>query len=187
MSLPLSHDGAVGALLIGAAFGWFLEQGGMGNALRIAGQFYFRDLAVMKVMFAAIMTTALGLFWFSRLNVLDYDALQFLETFTWPQAVGGLVFGAGFLIGGLCPGTSCVALASGRLDGGALLLGLVAGIAIFNESFDYLESFYYSGASGPLHLPQLLGQSHAAALLALVAAGLAAFAAAEFIERRGSS
>ena len=187
MSLPLWHDGAGGALLIGAVFGWFLEQGGMGNALRIAGQFYLRDLAVMKVMFAAIITTALGLFWFSQLHILDYNALHLLDTFTWPQAVGGLVFGAGFLIGGLCPGTSCVALASGRLDGGALLLGLVAGIVLFNESFNYLESFYYSGASGPLHLPQLLGQSHAVALLVLVATGLCAFAAAEFIERRSAS
>lgn len=180
------HDSTIGALAIGGMFGWFLEQGGLGNALRIAGQFYLRDLAVMKVMFSAIITTAIGLFWFSRLNVLDYESLQFLETFTWPQALGGLLFGTGFLAAGLCPGTSCVALASGRLDGGAVLLGLVAGIVLFNESFPWIASFYYSGAVGQVHLPQLLGLSHASVLLLLVGFGLCAFAAAEKIERKST-
>lgn len=184
MSLPLLFSEPAGGLLIGGVFGWFLEQGGMGNAMRIAGQFYFRDLAVLKVMFSAIITTAIGLFWFARLGLLDYDSLIFLETYIWPQAIGGLIFGAGFVLGGLCPGTSCVALASGKLDGGALLLGLLAGIVLFNESFFLFETLYYSGARGELLLPQMFGQSHAKILLVLVALGLGAFAAAEQLERR---
>ena len=44
------------ALVIGIAFGWFLERSGMGSARKLAGQFYLRDLTVFKVMFTAIIT-----------------------------------------------------------------------------------------------------------------------------------
>lgn len=54
------------ALLLGIGFGIFLEQGGMGNARKIAGQFYLRDLSVLKIMFSAIVTASLGLYWFAR-------------------------------------------------------------------------------------------------------------------------
>src|SRR4051812_25870598 len=67
---PFSEFGLVGntgalilALLIGIAFGWFLERSGMGSAKKLAAQFYLRDLTVFKVMFTAILTAMLGVFW----------------------------------------------------------------------------------------------------------------------------
>ena len=101
-------------MLFGIAFGWFLERGGMGNARKLAGQFYFTDLSVLKLMFSAIVTAMLGLFWLSWAGLLDLSRVYVPETFIAPQLVGGLVFGVGFAIGGLCPGTSCVAAATGR-------------------------------------------------------------------------
>ena len=188
MNLPLLlADSLWLVLLLGIAFGFFLEQGGMGNALKISGQFYFRDMAVLKIMFSAIVTTALGLFWFSKLGWLDYDLIHMLPTFTWPQITGGLIFGAGFVVGGLCPGTSCVALASGRIDGLALLLGLFAGIFLFNESYPLIEPFYRSSDLGPVNLADVFGISHGAVLLMLVLIALAAFAGSEWIEKRSKA
>ena len=37
------------AFVIGIGFGFFLERGGLGNAKKLAAQFYLTDLAVFKV------------------------------------------------------------------------------------------------------------------------------------------
>ena len=47
-------------LLIGFAFGYVLEISGFGNSIKLAGQFYFKELTVLKVMFTAIIVAFLG-------------------------------------------------------------------------------------------------------------------------------
>src|SRR5688572_1952067 len=135
MRMPFFEFGAfsetgsrTAAVLVGVAFGWCLERAGLGNARKLAGQFYLTDLTVLKVMFSAIVTAMLGAFWLARLGVLDLSRVYVPETYLLPQLVGGLVFGVGFAVGGLCPGTSCVAAAAGRGDGLALVLGMFAGV-----------------------------------------------------------
>ena len=43
-------DSLIVAFAIGAAFGCVLEQAGLGDAKKLAGQFYLRDFTVLKVM-----------------------------------------------------------------------------------------------------------------------------------------
>ncbi|HEV7589622.1 MAG TPA: YeeE/YedE thiosulfate transporter family protein, partial [Longimicrobium sp.] len=92
------------ALVLGVAFGFALERAGLGSARKLAGQFYGRDLTVLKVMFSAIVTAALGVFWLSRLGLLDATRVYVPPTYLLPQAVGGAVFGVGLVAAGLCPG-----------------------------------------------------------------------------------
>ena len=172
------------AVLLGIAFGWFLERGGMGNARKLAGQFYFTDLSVLKLMFSAILTAMLGLFWLSWAGLLDLSRVYVPETFVAPQLVGGLVFGVGFATGGLCPGTSCVAAATGRRDGFALIAGMLTGVFVFGEAFPALASFADSTARGAWTLPQALGLSYGTVVGIIVAVALGAFAGAEWLERR---
>ncbi|MEZ4585986.1 MAG: YeeE/YedE thiosulfate transporter family protein [Gemmatimonadales bacterium] len=172
------------ALVIGVGFGFFLEQGGMGSARKLAGQFYLTDFAVLKVMFSAILTAMLGLFWLGRLGLVDVGRVFVPETYLWPHLIGGAVFGLGFVMGGLCPGTSCVAASTGRLDGVALMLGMGAGIVVFNEGFARVASFYDSSPLGTVTLGDLAGVSPGLAVLAVVVAALGAFRLAEAIERR---
>ena len=172
------------ALVVGLGFGFFLEQGGMGNARKLAGQFYLTDFAVLKVMFSAIVTAMLGLFWLGRLGLVDVGTVFVPETYLWPHLVGGIVFGLGFVMGGLCPGTSCVAASTGRLDGVALMLGMGAGIVVFNEAFARLAVFYDSSPLGTVTLADLAGVSPGVAVLGVVLAALGAFRLAEAIERR---
>ena len=176
--------GLVIAVLLGIAFGWFLEQGGMGNARKLSGQFYLTDLSVLKLMFSAILTAMLGLFWLSWAGLLDLSRVYVPETFVAPQLVGGLVFGVGFVVGGLCPGTSCVAAATGRRDGFALIAGMLAGVFVFGEAFPVIGGFANSTARGAWTLPQALGLSHGTVVGIIVAAALGAFAGAEWLERR---
>ena len=76
--------------------------------------------------------------------MLDLSRVYVPETFLVPQLVGGLVFGVGFAIGGLCPGTSCVAAATGRGDGMLLMLGMFAGVLVTGFSFAPLAAFLRS-------------------------------------------
>ena len=172
------------ALAIGIAFGWCLERAGLGNARKLAGQFYLTDLTVFKVMFSAIVTAMLGAFWLTRLGLLDLHNVYIPETYLLPQLAGGLLFGAGFVAAGLCPGTSCVAAASGRGDGATVVLGMFAGVLVTGLAFAPLRTFYESTARGPLTLPQFLRVPYGAVVFAVVAMALAMFAVAERWERR---
>lgn len=172
------------AVCIGIAFGWFLERAGLGNARKLAGQFYLTDLTVLKVMFSAIVTAMLGAFWLSRLGVLDLAGVYVPETYLLPQLAGGLLFGAGFVMAGLCPGTSCVAAATGRGDGALVMLGMFAGVLTTGLAFAPLRAFYESSARGALTFPQLLRVPYGVVVCAVVAMALAAFVAAERWERR---
>ncbi len=102
--------------MIGIGFGFFLEQAGFGSARKLTNQFYFKDMAVFRVMFTAIVTAMLGLFYLSALGWVDLSLVYISPTYLWPQIVGGLLLGVGFIVGGYCPGTSMVAVATGKLD-----------------------------------------------------------------------
>jgi uncharacterized protein len=102
---------------IGIGFGFFLERAGFGSAKKLAAQFYFRDMSVLKVMFSAIVTAMLGLFYFNWIGFIDLNLVYKGDTFLLPQIAGGLLLGIGFVVGGYCPGTSCVAVSTGRIDG----------------------------------------------------------------------
>ena len=191
--MPLSETGTIGATatllaapIIGFAFGWFLERGGLGHAPKLAGQFYLTDLAVFKVLFSALLTAMLGAFWLDRLGVLDLNLVYMPDTFVLPQAAGGILFGAGFIVGGLCPGTSCVAAASGRLDGLAVIGGMLLGVFAFNAAFDGIAPFYDSTPLGALPFTELLGISKGMGVALVTAVGLSAFALTSRMERRRS-
>lgn len=171
------------ALLIGIAFGVVLEQAGLGRARKLVGQFYGTDFCVFKVMFSAILTTLLGSFWLARLGLVDLAGFYVPETFLLPQLVGGLVFGIGFVLAGLCPGTACVAAASGRLDGLAVMGGLLAGIGSCGLLFDRLQPFYTSTAYGTVTLPRLFDLPYGVVVLLVVAMALLAFRVLARFER----
>ena len=172
------------ALGIGVAFGFALERAGLGSARKLTGQFFLKDLTVFKVMFSAILTAMLGTFWLGRLGVIDFASLYVPDTHLMPQLAGGAIFGLGFALAGLCPGTSCVSAATGRGDGAAVAAGLFTGVLLTGLSFTALQPFYTSGAGVVWTLPQLLHLSYGAAVFLIVLVALAAFAAAERIELR---
>jgi hypothetical protein len=178
------NTGLLVALLLGLGFGFFLERGGMGNALKLSAQFYLTDLTVLKIMFSAIVTAMLGLFWLSKIGLVDLSRVYLLPTFVLPQLVGGVVFGLGFVMGGLCPGTSCVAASTGRMDGLVLLAGMLFGILVFNETFPLFSGFYYSTDIGQVTIPQVVGVSYGVMVFFVVIGALGSFHLAERIEKR---
>jgi uncharacterized membrane protein YedE/YeeE len=174
----------VAALALGAAFGWCLERAGMGSARKLSGQFYLTDLTVFKLMFSAIVTAMVGAFWLGRIGLLDLSRVYVPETYLLPQLVGGLVFGAGFALGGLCPGTSCVAAVTGRGDGLSVVLGMFVGVLATGMLLPRVATFFASTSRGAWTFPQLLHLPYGVVVALIVALALAGFWLAERMERR---
>jgi hypothetical protein len=170
-------------VLIGIGFGFFLERAGFGSATKLAAQFYFTDMTVLKVMFTAIVTAMLGVYFLSVVGFVDLSLVYLTPTNLVPQVVGGLLLGFGFVIGGYCPGTSCVSAATGRTDGWIFLGGIFAGILVFGEMFPLIEGFYHSTPMGQMTLAQLTGVPYGLLVFAVVVMAVGAFVAAEWGER----
>lgn len=172
------------AFLIGIAFGFALERAGFGSAKKLVSQFYLDDLAVFKVMFTAIVTAMLGLHYLGWLGVLDLSLLYLTPTHLGTQVLGGLLLGFGFVIGGYCPGTSMVAVATGRLDALVYVLGVALGVFIGGELTPLLKGLDAIGSFGRVTLPQALHLPHGLVVFLVVAMAVGCFAGAEWVERR---
>ena len=145
------------ALVCGLGFGFALERAGFGSARKLTAVFYLYDMAVVKVMFSAVVTALVGLAVLSGAGVLDVSALYFEPTNWMAQIGGGLLFGAGFVVGGYCPGTSMAAMATGRKDGMVFVLGMLAGVWAYAEFTPGLDEWYKATSAGELTLPALTG------------------------------
>ncbi|RCK77543.1 MAG: Rhodanese domain protein [Ignavibacteriae bacterium] len=172
------------AFLIGIGFGFFLERAGFGSAKKLTAQFYFIDMSVFKVMFTAIVTAMLGLYYLGVLGLINLSLVYLTPTYLIPQILGGLILGIGFVIGGYCPGTSCVAVSTGKIDALVFLIGVVAGIFAFGEVFPLIKNFYYSSDMGQLTLPQLLNIPYGLIVFLVVLMAVGGFIGAEFVEKK---
>jgi rhodanese-related sulfurtransferase len=179
----LGKAGAYGIyLLIGMAFGATLEVSGFANSRKLANQFYLRDMTVLKVMFTGIVTAMVLIFLATAAGLLAFNDIYVPPTYLWPGIVGGLIMGVGFILGGFCPGTSLVALASLKLDGLFFFLGTLFGVLVFGETVGYFDRFWYSSYLGRFLLPEWLGISTGLTVLLVVLMALGAFWMAEKAE-----
>lgn len=172
------------AFIIGIAFGIALEKGGFGRATILASQFYFTNMRVLKVMFTAIVTAMLGLHFLSVIGFVDLSLVYLTQTNLLPMAVGGLIAGLGFIIGGYCPGTSMVAVATGKLDALVFVAGMIFGILVFGEMFPGIEEFFNSGYMGTITLPSYFNLSYGLVVFLVVLMAVGAFTAAEWGEKK---
>jgi hypothetical protein len=176
--------GLVLAVLLGIGFGFFLERAGFGSARKLVAQFYLTDLAVFRVMFTAMVTATIGLALLSRVGFLDLSFVYLVPTYWVAQAVGGLLFGVAFVVGGYCPGTSVVAAVTGKLDGAVFVLGFAAGTLAFALAFPLLGGLYTAGDLGEKTLFGALGVPQGLIVAGVALAAFLGFAGATRIERR---
>jgi hypothetical protein len=171
------------AFIIGIGFGFFLERGGFGSARLLAAQFYFTDMRVFKVMFTAIVTAMIGVFYLSWIGWLDISLIYYGNTYLLAQIFGGLILGIGFVIGGYCPGTSAVSIATGRVDGIIYALGGFFGIFIFGEVYPMIDGFVNGNYMGLINIPQLLNINYGMILFIVILLAIGGFTAAEWGEK----
>lgn len=190
MPFPLPLESLLGKPLmyllfgvIGFAFGFTLEISGFGNSKKLAAQFYFKEMTVLKVMFTAIVVAMVLIFSTVVVGLLDYNAIWVNPTYLWPGIVGGLIMGVGFIVGGFCPGTSLVAAATAKLDGVWFVLGGLFGIFLFGETEHYFDEWWNSSYFGRLTLMDVFGLPMGVVVLGVVLMALFMFWGAEQLER----
>ncbi|MCP4220504.1 MAG: YeeE/YedE family protein [bacterium] len=169
-------------LLIGVGFGAALELSGFGDSRKLAAQFYFKDMTVLKVMFTAIIVAMVLIFGFSALGFLEFERIYVNETYLLPGIIGGLIMGVGFIVGGFCPGTSIVAVSTFKIDGFFFAGGVAFGVFLFGESVSMFGGFHNSTFMGRFILPELFGVSTGIVVVGVVFMALVMFYWAEISE-----
>lgn len=185
MTLPIYDEGVASGLLCGVLFGYVLESAGFGSPRKLTAQFRFTDWSVFKVMFTAIIVAGIGLYAATAAGLMPAGSIFIPTTFFWATLTGGVLVGAGMAVGGYCPGTSAVGLATGRLDSVFFMAGMVLGTGLFASVFEPLKGFYNAG-EGPeaQTLDALLGIPAWAVLGILVVVAALGFALGTWFERR---
>ena len=193
MNFPLPEFIAVSAAnpwtyvlfgVIGFAFGFTLEMSGFGDSRKLAAQFYFTELTVLKVMFTAIVTAMVLLFGAVGLGILNFSQVWVNPTYLWSGILGGLIMGVGFIVGGFCPTTSLASASTGKIDGMFFMLGGFVGAFIFGETEQYFTQWYNNaGYYGRITLDQVFNLSIGVVVLLVVLMALFMFWGAEQLER----
>jgi rhodanese-related sulfurtransferase len=178
---PVAYALVFGA--IGFGFGAALEMGGFGDTRKLAGQFYFKDMTVLKVMFTGIAVAAVLVALATSFGLLDLSRVFVNPTYLWPGIVGGLIMGVGFVIGGFCPGTSLVAASTLKIDGMVFLLGALLGVWLFGETVGSFQPFWLSSYMGRFTLPDWLGLPVGVTVLLVVVMALFLFWAGDLAQQ----
>jgi len=191
MPSPLYSNGIFGeqtgfiiAFIIGILFGFTLERAGFGSSRKLAAQFYFRDMTVLKVMFTAIVVAMTGLLYLNLIEVLDFSLVSLNPTYLWPQIAGGAIMGIGFVIGGYCPGTSLVASATGKIDGFVYVAGALFGMLVYGEIYPAIQKFAESGFMGERTLSDWLHLRPGMVAFLVILMALGMFYGAELLEKK---
>lgn len=171
------------ALIIGVGFGFALERAGFSSSRRLAGVFYFTDMAVVKVMFTALVTALLGLSYLIGFGWIQLDQIFLMPTIYGAQIVGGILFGIGFVMGAWCPGTAAAGAASGKIDAIVFLVGAVGGSILFNELFPLIKPLYTMGDRGTQLIYDNLGTSRTLFVFLFTLMAVAAFWLCEWAEK----
>lgn len=172
------------AFLIGIGFGFVLEGSGFSSSRKLAGVFYGYDTVVLKVFFTAAIVAMVGMLFMSLFGWIDLDLIYINPTYLPSAIAGGAIMGAGFILGGFCPGTSFCALAIGKIDAILFVVGLFIGVLIFTEGYPLWEDFYKAGFKGIPKLSESLGLSDGIMALGVIIAAIGMFYVGEWAEKR---
>jgi uncharacterized protein len=188
---PLSVNGIISentnlflAFIIGIGFGFVLEQSGFSSSRKLAGVFYGYDAVVLKVFFTAAITAMLGLLFFSLFGWVDLNLIYINPTYLSSSIVGGMIMGAGFIMGGYCPGTSFCGASIGKLDAFVFIGGLFIGIFIFAFGYNIWSDLYMAKFLGAPKVSETLGIADGLFALLLILVALAMFWVAEWAEKK---
>ena len=144
-------------LVSGILFGVLLQKGQVAKFQKILGQLLLKDFTVVKIMATAIAVGTVGV---NVMVAMGWASLSIQTASLARVIVGGVLFGAGLAVFGLCPGTSVAACGEGRRDAMIGVLGMLFGAGIYVAAFPALQPMIKSMADfGKVTMPQFLGGS----------------------------
>ncbi|HMN08593.1 MAG TPA: YeeE/YedE thiosulfate transporter family protein, partial [Gemmatimonadaceae bacterium] len=125
------------ALLVGVAMGVLIQRVRASSPGMILQNLRLENLSIIKFM---ATTIAVGMIAIYVLDLFIPQAMHFdvKPAYVVGVALGGLIFGVGFALGGYCPGTCVVGAGEGRKDALWAVGGGVVGALLFTLLYNVL-------------------------------------------------
>lgn len=138
------------SLLLGTAFGFVLSRSGAADYNYIQGMFLFDRFQLYGIIGTAVALTNPGLWLLKRHGRTLGGARIAFENKPGHRGniLGGVLFGIGWSIAGMCPGPVLVNIGEGKIYALAALGGALTGTALFGWVYPWIQSL--------LRLPALL-------------------------------
>ena len=136
-------------LVLGTLFGFILSRSGAADYDFIQGMFLFTNFQLYGIIGVAVAITAPGLWLLKRFGHTLFGRPLAIELKPGHRGnvVGGVLFGIGWSIAGMCPGPILVNIGEGKVYALAALAGALVGAALFGVGYPRLAK--------PLGLPAL--------------------------------
>ncbi|MFT3765313.1 MAG: YeeE/YedE thiosulfate transporter family protein [Minicystis sp.] len=172
-------------LVIGFAFGFVLQKGGLTQYAKVAGVFRFADLTVLKFLLSALITGAVALRLLQAAGLAG--PIPVTDTYLLGNLLGGMIHGVGMALVGFCPGTVVAGAGEGRLDNLVFgIPGLFAGAIAFGFAWPaFFAALSRVGALGRITAGELFHVSPAILVLIFAEVVLIVFYLVERGKRPG--
>jgi uncharacterized membrane protein YedE/YeeE len=128
-------------LAFGVVFGFLLSRSGAADYDFIQAMFLFTNLQLYGIIGTAVVLTAPGL-WLLRRHgrtVLGRPLIIERKPFTRGNVIGGLCFGVGWSMAGMCPGPIFVNIGEGKIYALAALAGALTGAALLGAVYPRIQ------------------------------------------------
>jgi uncharacterized membrane protein YedE/YeeE len=137
-------------VLLGTIFGFILSRSGAADYNYIQAMFLFTNFQLYGIIGTAVAITAPGIWFIKRYGrtALGRPIAIELKPRHRGNVVGGLLFGIGWSMAGMCPGPIFVNIGEGKIYALAALAGALAGAGLFGT--------VYTRVQGVFRLPRLV-------------------------------
>ena len=128
-------------LVLGVVFGFVLSRSGAADYDMIQGMFLFERFQLYGIIGVAVALTAPGLWLIRRRGTTAFSRPLHIERKPLHRgnAIGGLLFGVGWSIAGMCPGPILVNIGEGKIYALAALAGALTGAGVFGALYERLR------------------------------------------------
>jgi uncharacterized membrane protein YedE/YeeE len=144
-------------LIVGVVFGFFLQRARVDRYDVQIGAMLLEDMTIFKFMLPAIFVGIVGIYGLNEFGLVEF---HIKPTILSVNILGGLLFGIGWAIFGLCPGTAGGALGEGHWDTLFGIMGMFVGAALFAQFYPMINhALMHTGDYGQVTIPQIFGLS----------------------------
>jgi uncharacterized membrane protein YedE/YeeE len=128
-------------VLLGTIFGFVLSRSGAADYDQIQAMFLFRSFQLYGIIGTAVVLTAPGLWLVKRRGrtALGQPLKIERKSLNRGTVVGGILFGVGWSIAGMCPGPIFVNIGEGKIYALAALAGALTGTALLGVVYPRLQ------------------------------------------------
>ena len=129
---------------LGTIFGFVLSRSGASDYNYIQGMFLFEEFQLYGIIGTAVTLTAPGVWLIRRRGRTALGTPIDLEPAPSHRGnvLGGLLFGVGWSLTGMCPGPILVNIGEGKLYALAAVAGALAGAALFGTAYPRLQGLF---------------------------------------------